>query len=175
MSSKAQIMSRLQESVLLIFWYVYLAFLLAVSFLRGPFDGDAWLIFSTVFYAYTAAYICFCCFSGQVSHRALLKNKTAIFLLFLGLLWLLLPLLLTRETSLSNALYSNILLPSWFESTNLHSVHALQTKRLLLSNLMVFALFVLSLSLINHRRRVKELVFVFFIVGVIHGLIALCN
>jgi len=155
------------------FWYGYLALLILISFLSDSYKSDYWLIMSTVIYGYAAAYLAFRVSYKRINFSTVRNAKGAIILLLLMLLWLSLQLVLPWQSSFGDYVLGQGYRPAWLQSTSLLSVVPERTKWLLLRDLMVFTLFLISLSLLDQRRRVKELIWVLLAVGCVHALLGI--
>jgi len=163
----------IEEAINLFFWYFYLVLLVFIAFVSGPYKSDSWLMVSVGVYVYTAAYMFFCLCSQTGNLFALRHAKGLTVLLLFALLWLVLQLWLPRQLFLEGYVFGQHISPDWFELTLPLTVVPERTKWVLLSNVMVFILFVLTLNLITHRRRVKEFVWVLLIVGLIHAMLGI--
>lgn len=159
----------IKSSVRNSFWYGYLIILIAASFINGGYNSKYWLLFSAVLYAFIAGLLVFGSGLNVFKLNRLLTNKYPVLLLLMALSWLILQLVLPMQSSFNDYLFGADYRPSWLVLNTSLSLTPERTKWLLLSNIMTFSLFVLSLCLLDSRRRVKELVFVIFMVGIVHA------
>ena len=162
-----------EEVINLFFWYAYLVLLVLIAFVSGSYKSDYWLMVSVGIYAYAAVYMIFCLCFERINFAALRNAKTIMILLLLALLWLALQLLLPRQLFFEDYIFGQHFRPDWFELTLPLSVAAERTQWMLLSNVMVFVLFILSLNLLSHRQRVKELLWVLLAVGFLHAMLGI--
>jgi len=166
-------MGFIKSSIHYFFWYGYLALLICISFINSPYNSDHWLILSAVLYALIAGFLLFTCFTNEFNFRNLNNTKYASLLLLLMLLWLVLQLCLPIQSSFESYLFGSDYQPEWLSLDAAWSITPERTKWLLLSNLMVFSFFLLGLCLLDSRRRVKELVYVILIAGLIHAILGI--
>ena len=151
------------------FWFSYLLLVIAASFINGAYDTKYWLILSAVLYSLIATFLLINCVSESASWRNIRANKYPIILLILMLVWLVLPLFVSVESSFNTYLFGNAYRPDWLQFNTSWSITPERTTWLSLSNLMVFSLFVFGLLLLDSRRRARQLVFVLLVIGLIHA------
>ena len=168
-SKKNQVASLLSSGI----WCIYLTFFVWLSFLPVRFDTPAWQTFLFCFYLFLGFY-CLCLLLGvSLRHRGLANAKNLILLLVLGQIWLLLQEVLPNEARSFMAHANLSALPDWFNPAYKLSIVPVKTHLLLLSEVFVFSLMVISLCLINSRKRLKQILVAFGVVGGLHALIAL--
>jgi len=153
------------------FWYVYLAMIFCLSFIGGNSYSYRWLFFILFLSAYCSLYYCFSFINPKLTFLALRKAWLPVLLFFLMLLWLALQLLLPVESNFNHYLFGTSSDTYWLDLSPSWSVTPQATALLLFYNVMVFLLFTVTLSLINTRQRVKELIYLVFLVGLIHILL----
>jgi hypothetical protein len=175
-------------------WYAYLMLLIAVSFVNDYYSSQTWLLLSAGIYV-----ICgLCVFSaingGRCNWVGLKRVKLVLLIMFAMLLLLLLQMTLpiSRHSDLALhsgfALHSGLALlsgasssgitpewyaPEWFAPAGRWSIVPEKTRWLFNSELLIFSTFVLSIALVCSRRRLKQLLTVVLIVGVIHSLVGI--
>lgn len=109
-------------------------------------------------------------FGARCHWQALKNSKFVLICLILIILWLLLQTMIsTKESVLSLQLYQSIT-PFWFKPTYLLSIKPDKTLWLMFSNIFILVWFVMSLSLLDSRNRVKQLLIVLLLVGSFHAL-----
>lgn len=152
-------------------WLVYLALVTSVSFLNSPYLSESWLTYSIFFYGFISSYSVSVILGARCNAAALHNARYAIALCFISLLWLWLQSILPINNYLSERVFADTKGLGWFDPVSTWSATPDKTRWLLLGNLAVVSLFVASLCLIDSRRRVKQLLVLFLLVGSVHALI----
>jgi len=152
-------------------WLAYLAFVAVISFLNEPYLSAQWLTISAGFYGFVTVYCLTLMLGGQCNAKALRDARYVIGFCVASLLWLWLQSVLQINNHLHERVFSDVDILKWFDPDLVWSVAPERTRWLLLSHLFVLSLFTVSLSLINSRRRVKQLLVLFIVVGAIHALV----
>ena len=155
------------------FWYVYLAFVLTISFLPQRFDSQVWHWFSLVFYSYLACYLFVVLVGLDFNRRGVYRARWFVVCFSLTLVWLLLQVLLPSESTSSLILAASSPAPDWFNPSSLISVTPTKTKWLLMSNVMVLSWFLLSVALIDSRSRLHQILLVLMAVGLLHACVGI--
>ncbi|NNC99798.1 MAG: hypothetical protein HKN85_06420, partial [Gammaproteobacteria bacterium] len=152
-----------------LFWIGYLLGLLLMSFLSGPYHSSAWLFFSSGFYLFFAAYLIAACFGMGCNWRALVKAKPLIICLILSLLWLFLQTVLPGNDPLPVAAQFSLVTPEWFSPDLRMSIVPEKTRWLMLTNLFVLGWFLMTLLVLDSRRRIRQLLMILILIGVFHA------
>ena len=163
-----------------IIWYAYLILLIAVSFVNDFYNSQTWLLLSASIY--TICGLCvFSALNGGCCNWEGLKRAKYAMLVMAGML-----LLLLMQITLPIRQYADFVLfsgatssgvapewftPEWFAPAKLWSIVPEKTRWLFNSELLIFVTLVLSIALVCSRRRLKQLLTVILIVGVIHSLV----
>ncbi len=158
-------------------WYSYLLILIAVSFLNGFYSSKIWLFVSACIYCLCVL----CAFSaingGRCNWRGLIAAKYMLVLLAAMLVLLLLQMAIPISYPMEHLLFSNSLFdgtpPEWFQPNARWSIVPHKTRWLFTSEILIFSIFTLSIVLLVSRRRLKQLLFVFLLVGLTHALIGI--
>jgi len=160
-----------------IIWYAYLLLLIAISFVNDYYSNEKWLYISVCVFSLCGLAILAAIHGGRCNWFALVRAKSAILILALILLLLVLQVSISVGGHTEQLLFSNSLItgvaPDWFQPRSLWSVVPDKTRWLLYSEILIFSLFILSISLVASRRRLKELLTILFLVGLSHSLIGI--
>lgn len=158
-------------------WYCFLLLIAGMSFLTAGYAGQAWLIFSAVFYLWLSALILAVPLGAKLNWQALRSSKMIISLLLLSLVWLYLQLSLPLSSGLFEKLttagISNAPMPTWFQPDMRWSVVPEKTRWLMMSELILLTLFVSTLLIVNSRRKLKQFLAVLLLLGAVHASIGL--
>jgi len=158
-------------------WYSYLLILIAVSFLNDYYSSKIWLSVSACIYVLCGL----CAFSaisgGRCNWRGLIAAKYVLAILAAMLVLLLLQMTLPISYPMEHLLFSNSLFdgtpPDWFQPNTRWSIVPHKTRWLFTSEILIFSIFTLSIALLVSRRRLKQLLFVFLFVGIIHAVVGI--
>jgi len=161
--------SRLVESL---FWYIYILFFIACSFITHRIDDQYWLYFSSAFFAYTGVLAAFIFIGGRYNRHALQQAKWVIFCILGFIVLLLLQATIPMEYRFASKPWASDA-PNWFAPDTVISVVPEKTAWLILSNILVFCGFLVSLMLIDSRSRVKQLLFGVILAGSIHAIVGI--
>ena len=153
------------------FWYVYLSLLVLISFANQHPHSTVWLSLYAAIFLHAGAYFAFRCMRCKPV-RSYDSAKVVIFLLAAMVLWLILQCLIPMTSYIEVLLFGENK-PEWFNYSGVWSITPERTQWAVLKAFVVLVLFVVSLALIDRRRRVRELVFTLLCVGVIHALLAI--
>ena len=163
---------RVAESIV---WLFFLALIVAASFISGGYSEGQWLIYSVFYYGWLSFFLFYLLLKGPNKKRSLVSAKWVSALFLISLLWLALPLYMPVNHYLNELLISSKLniypKPDWFSPSFAWSVNPERTRSLLLSELMMLCVFVTTLLLLDSRKRVKQILYLFLLVGVVHALI----
>ena len=152
-----------------LFWYIYLAFVLTISFLSQRFDSQVWHWFSLVFYSYLGCYLFTVWLGLDFNRRGIYRARWFVACFSLTLIWLAMQIILPSDAMLNLILAASSPAPDWFKPSTVISVTPLKTKWLLMSNVMILAWFLLSVALIDRRSRVHQFLLVLMAVGLLHA------
>ena len=155
------------------FWYVYLAFLLTISFLPQRFDSQVWHWFSLVFYSYLACYLFVVLIGLDFNRKGIYRARWFVACFSLTLIWLLMQTLLPSESMSSLILAASSSVPDWFNPNAVISITPAKTKWLLMSNILVLAWFLLSVALIDSRPRLHQVLLLLMAVGLLHAMVGI--
>jgi len=158
-------------------WYTYLLLLVAVSFVNDYYSSQAWLLLSGCLYVLSALCALSAINGGRCNWYGLMSAKYAVMVLLAMLTLLLLQMTIslgqhTEFLLLDNSLFDGEV-PEWFQPHERWSVVPEKTRWLFNSELLIFAMFVLSIALVCSRRRLKQFLAVLLIVGLFHSLIGI--
>lgn len=152
-----------------LFWYGYLVLFITLSFNSARIDSLAWLGFLAVFYAFLATYLMAILIGMRFHLRALANARMILIFSFSTVIWLLIQIAAPGELMERGVGVDVSQIPAWFSPDTRMSITPEKTLWLLMSELFVFSWFVLSLCLIDRRHRLKQLLSVFALVGLIHA------
>lgn len=152
-------------------WLVYLGLVATISFLNRPYLSEEWLSYSFFFYAFIAIYSVSLMLGGRCNSTALHNARYAIALCFLSLFWLWVQSILPITNYLSEYVFDGKQELTWFDPASTWSVTPDKTRWLFFRNFLVILLFVVSLCLLDTRRRVKQVLILFLLVGAVHALV----
>ena len=156
-----------------VFWYAYLVCIIVMSFLNQKYDSEVWLTFSVIFYFFSGCYCLTVIFGARCHWQALKSSKFVLICLLLTILWLWLQTMIsTKESILSLPLYQPIT-PAWFKPIYFLSINPDKTLWLMFSSIFILVWFLMSLSLLDSRNRVKQLLIVLLLVGSFHALVGI--
>jgi len=169
----------LQTLIEMFFWWVFLGLLACSAFIHSFYSSQTWFTYSAALYLYCSLYIGYIVSGGRVKMSAFKAAKWPILILLIGLVWLALQLIWPFSLSTSTDVLFNLAVssdgetassaPSWFTPAYSWTVAPAKTQILLMSSLMCFAVFCLTLLLCDSRTRVKQLLIVILLVGLIHA------
>ncbi len=158
-------------------WYGLLVLIGYASFLFGGYGSAPWLVFSGYFYFWVCFSVVIFGFTGRINRNAIKSAKSIIVLMLLSLFWLWLQLYMPYEHAIYDALArparSGFQAPNWYNPLVSWSVTPQRTRWLLMSELMMFCLFFATLSTLDSRRRLKQLLALILVVGLSHAVIGL--
>jgi len=128
---------------------------------------------STFIYFYSAAYFVFYLAFYQQQNRILYKSRFTILIFIVMLLWLFLQQILSVGSILDDLIFHSPGKPDWFAYQSQWSVTPENTALLFKREMVVFAIFLLSLSLINTRQRIRQLLLLILVIGLLHSAIGI--
>lgn len=168
-------MSGLMQFIDRTIWYLFLALLVFVSFVQTNYGSGDWYLISCVCYCLCAVVFLRMTQANakQYNIKALISAKTSLLIFSLMLVYLLLQMFIPYESSLYDRVFQPgaTPIPDWFNPIRVLSVTPALTYDLFWSELTMFSAFFLGIVLISSRRRLKQVIFVIFIVGLIHALV----
>ncbi len=156
-----------------ILWWGLLIFIAAASFIFHGYGSVAWLTFSAAFYLWFALRMWLLFTNARFNGHALWSARWVIVLLFLSILWLWLQLNLEYSHALYELFDTSAASIDWLKLDPQWSVTPSRGRWLLMSELQFFALFVAVLISLDRRSRVKHLLVLFIVVGLVHSMIGL--
>jgi len=169
--------SKLLSAIESALWCGLLVFIAAASFTFGGYATKAWMIYSAAFYLWLCAVLLVLACGGRFNRYAVKSARWVIGILVLALVWLYLPLQLPYQHSLydlfTEITAANIDTPKWFLPTETWSATPERTRWLLMSEVLFCCLFVVTLALVDSRKRLKNLMVVFIAIGVVHAVVGL--
>jgi len=154
-----------------IVWYFFLVIVASVSFFEQGFASRNWLLASAGIFCLLALHLFSIVFGVRHNQSGLKASKVASFILVSSLLLLSLQLIMPYTTAIHELRLSNELAPAWYQPATVWSIVPQETQWLLLSEVVMFVVFLLTISLLTNRRRVKQLLVVFVCVGFIHAIV----
>ncbi len=161
-------------------WCGFLVILFSCSFVFGGYATRDWLMFSGVFYLWFSIYLLIVGLGAKANYRALKAARVCIGLLLFSLVWLYFQMTLPFSHALYGALsepslVSQVAPPSWFRPEAVWSVTPSRTQWLLLSESLFFCMFLSVLAIVHSRQRLRILLIMILIVGVVHSAIGLVS
>ena len=166
-------------------WLVFLLLFAATSFVIGGYAERSWLFFSACFYLWFCCALTLIAFGGRCNWHAIKSARWVIGFMALSLVWLLLPTFVPYEHALYDVFYgvfydafqntaaNNGAALSWLKLEHSWAVAPDRLRWLLMSELLFFCLFLSTLAMVDRRSRLKQLLVLFVVLGVIHALIGL--
>ncbi len=169
--------SRLDSAIRIvdkIFWYTFLAMLFYLSFATDRYASAHWMWFSAALYLFSAAYFSSLLMGGRANYKAMITAKVFIVIWLCVLIIHALQLVLPIQTPIHKLFSPNAAnAPEWYQPDLVLSLVPHQTQWVLMRELIVLMIFILSLFLIDSRRRIKQLLFLLLLVGASHAVIAI--
>lgn len=156
-----------------IFWWGYLISLFIMSWLTQRFDTKGWLLFSSAFYTFFAFFVLSVALGLRCHWLALEKARWLIVCFLASLLWLLLQIVIPDNYQAIAGGLGAEASPEWFSPFSVLSVAPEKTRWLLLSNSLVFSWFLMSLALLDSRRRIKQFLTVLLLIGSLHAFVGI--
>ena len=154
-----------------VFWYIYLTLLILISFANQHPHEVVWLSLYAVIFFHAGAYFAFRCLRCKPV-ELYDSARVVIFLLAAMVLWLILQCLIPMTSYIEVLLFGENK-PEWFNYSGVWSITPERTQWAVLKAFVILILFVVTLALIDRRRRVKELVFTLLCVGAVHAVLAI--
>lgn len=161
------------------FWWGFLSLLGCSAFIQSYYASQYWLNFSAALYLYCSMYLSYLLMGGRVNTFAIKAAKWPIYILLLGLVWLVAQLVWPYQLNGTSHILFDLALPSdaknaaaapdWFLPEYSWSLAPEQTNFLLMSGLMCLSMFCLTLLLCDSRQRAKQLLAVILLVGFVHA------
>ncbi|MFT6408680.1 MAG: O-antigen ligase [Arenicella sp.] len=158
-------------------WYAYLLILIVISFVSDYYSSQVWLLISACAYLLSGLCALSAINGGRCNWYGLQRAKVALLIVaaMLVLLFLQISIPIRQHTDLVLLSGSSLsgLAPDWFNPAGFWSVVPEKTRWLLSSELLVFSIFLLSIALVSSRRRLKQLLSVILVVGLLHSLVGI--
>lgn len=152
------------------FWFFYLLILIAISFANQASHSFVWLMIYSLVFLNAGLYCGFRCLIKKPLYL-LFNTRLAIAILIIMLLWLILQCVVPAVSQLDSHLFGANQ-AAWFSYSSVWSVTPERTQWAVLVQLTMVVLFVMTLALLDRRRRVKQLLYVLILIGTVHALIA---
>lgn len=165
--TSVQIKNTLAAMPKAMFWYVYLALLIWMSFVAVRYESIARVELIGVFYLYAAVYLTAVMFGLKVNRNAIYAARYVLVFSVVIILWL------TCQMALPNAasdLLSQNNAPDWFTDLSITNVDLSRSRGLWFANVFVLTWFMVTLSLLTSRRRAIQLLTLILLVGLFHAL-----
>lgn len=160
-----------------LFWYAYLGLLIWASFVNGKIDSQPWLVFSSCAYLLLAVHFCSACLGGRANILGLRLALTPIILLLSTLLLLYLQTVFPFKTYLHELILTGQHVKGyevdWFNPNSVWSVVPELTHWLLMSEVLMLACFLLTISMLCSRRRLHQFLAVMIAIGLVHSLVGI--
>ena len=155
-------------------WCGYLVLLFAASFINNMFPSELWLMASCAVFLLVALQ-CVNILAGEVRFRPAYKAALpALILCGLMLVWLALQTWMASNNYLHEFFLASKIesasTPEWFQPEFRWSIVPDKTRWLFLSELMMVAVFFLTIVLVNSRTRIHQLLYTMVVVGLVHAL-----
>jgi len=167
-----RVSSFLLSSVDELFWYAYLLIIVVISFANTSINSSFWLGICSAVFLFSALYCGFVCFVKKTDFDAFYDARFVIILVFLMLLLGFFQQLILKDSYLNSLVFEHLPKPSWFNFTSYWNQTPERGWWALLGNSTVSTLFVLSLLLLNTRKRIKQLLLLILLVGTTHVVLA---
>ena len=152
------------------FWYFYLLILIVISFVNQASYSVEWLVIYALIFMNAGLYCGFRCLVKKPLYL-LFNTRLAIAILTMMLVWLVLQCLVPTSSYLSAHLFG-VNQAQWFSYSSVWRVTPEKTQWAVLVQFTMMTLFIMTLALLDRRRRVKQLLYVLILVGAAHALIA---
>ena len=152
-----------------LFWYAYLLMLAFISFANTPINSTLWVTIYAFLFLYAGLYCGFISFFDRTRFKGIHASRFALFWLVLMLLWMCLQQVIEGDSYLKELVFDHSISADWFRYKGLLSVAPERASWVILGNTAVVTLFVLTLLLLDTRRRVRELMWLLLFVGLIHA------
>ena len=149
-------------------WYLFLLWLLLASLASAQFNGVSWMLLSCVLYSLSSLYLVSIMFGSAYNIKALKRNRLIILIAALSLLWLYLQTVLPISNRLSQTMNFSADSGAWLQPSSRVSIDPSRTLWLLYSYLPAFVCMLLSCSMLNSRTRVKQLLYLFTLLFLLH-------
>ena len=153
------------------FWCVFLVLVAGLSFVNTTPYSFQWLFVYALIFSHAGFYCLFRSFV-EIKPIDIKKTKPIFILLFLILIWQVMQLVLPVPSHFPQLIFFNTQI-SWLAPFQTWSVTPERTQWSILTQFLMIVLFALTLTLLNNRRRLKQLLFVFLLVGVVHAFLAI--
>ncbi len=158
-------------------WVGFLILLAVASFIHGRYASSGWLFFSACFYLWFCYALVLVSIGGRCNWRAIKAARLIIVFLALSLIWLWVPSFFSYD----HALYEVFSASEFGVTENLQwlnpkrgwAVAPERLRWLLMSEVLFFCVFLSALALIDRRQRLKQLLWLFILVGAVHAVIGL--
>ena len=154
-------------------WALYLLLLIIASFITGPYQSVAWVSFSAAVYGLAALYFASLLFNGRCNWLALKQARVALLMLACMVIWLFLQKTMAFGAAFDTLVFTSQASPAWFAPDWVWSMVPERTHWQLLSQLMMAVLFILTVCMLDNRRRLRQFLWVVMLVGLTHALVGI--
>ena len=153
-----------------VFWYGYLALLVVISFLTHRFESVGWLFYCAAFYLYAALYCMAVAFGMRCGWSTIKNARWVLICLLISIVWLFVQLVLpVNSWPVNFFMVEGLSVPEWFQLEKKITVNPQKTRWLMFTYIFTLSWFLISLAVVDNRRRIKQLVLVVLGVGVVHA------
>jgi O-antigen ligase len=153
-------------------WLAFLVLITWLAFCTQPYRSTQWMLISTFAYTLASLYVMSLLVGVRCGLKSLESAKWLIIILVSSSVWLCLQWLAPLENTFITRVFGENLSPEWFQPSFRLSVVPELTKWMFLSSIFELVLFLMALSLIDTRLRLKQLLGLLLLVGLVHCAIA---
>lgn len=154
-------------------WFFFLVWLLLASLASAPYDSVSWMLLSCLLYSASALYCVALLLGGRHNKKALNRNSLIIALAALSLLWLFIQTVLPVGNVLLQILNSSATHATWLLPGDQISIDPARTRWVMYSYFPAFVCMLLTCSMVNSRIRVKQILYLFIFVLLLHALVGI--
>lgn len=158
-------------------WCAYLLLLVCVSFWLDSLASEEGVVIASGVFALLTLHCVSVILGGAYNHAGLLAARFALLIIFGSLALLFLQVIVPYSTALHDALLSGSSAvgeaPRWYQPDVVWSVAPQQTAHLILAEALMVTVFLLTVSMVYTRSRVKQLLLLFLCVGLFHAVVGI--
>lgn len=167
------ILNKLMHIINHLAWCLFLMLLIYVSFNQGIYGSEQWYLVSSGVFLLSALVVTNAFQARRINVAALKNAKPLLIILAISLLWLYLQSIVPYQGALYEWLLeaqgTQIPAPMWYQPDQVWSVVPELTMNLFWSELTMFLGCTLTIGLVNSRRRLKQLLLLILIIGLVHA------
>lgn len=171
--SREGVLSKLMLILNNVSWYFFLMLLAYVSFNQNIYDSAQWYLVSFGVFMLSALVAVNAFQAKLINFAALRSAKPILIVLAISLLWLYLQSIVPYQGALHEWLFetqsTQIASPLWYHPVQVWSVAPELTMNLFWSELTIFLGCILTVSLVNSRQRLKQLLLLILLIGLVHA------